>query len=61
MYKVKLHQQRTSIRFERADSMLRYIQRLNDQGVKFELQFERDGDEPENVPATSLREPYGMR
>lgn len=42
MYKVKLHQQRTSIRFERADSMLRYIQRLNDQGVKFELQFERD-------------------
>ena len=43
------------VRFERADSMLRYIQRLNDQGVKFELQFERDGDEPENVPATPLR------
>ena len=55
MYKVKLHEQRTSIRFERADSMLRYIQRLNNQGVKFELQFERDGDEPENVPATPLR------
>jgi len=42
MYKVKLHQQRTSIRFEQADSMLRYIKRLNDQGVKFTLQFERD-------------------
>ena len=55
MYKVKLHQQRTSIRFERADSMLRYIQRLNDQGVKFELQFDSNGDEPENVPAAPLR------
>jgi hypothetical protein len=55
MYKVKLHQQRTSIRFERPDSMLRYIQSLNDQGVKFELQFERDADEPENVPAAPLR------
>lgn len=55
MYKVKLHQQRTSIRFERADSMLRYIQRLNDQGVKFELQFDSNGDESENVLATPLR------
>jgi len=55
MYKVTLRHQNTSIRFERADSMLRYIKRLNDQGVKFELQFERDGDEPKNVPAASLR------
>ncbi len=61
MYKVKLRQQRTSIRFERAESMLRYIQRLNDQGVKFELQFDSHGDESENVPATPLRKPNGLR
>lgn len=55
MYKVKIHN--TSIRFERAESMLRYIQRLNDQGVKFQLEFDSNGDEPKNVPATPLRKP----
>ena len=55
MYKVTLRHQNTSIRFERADSMLRYIQTLNNQGVRFNLEFERDGNESENVPAAPLR------
>jgi|DEB0MinimDraft_10_1074344.scaffolds.fasta_scaffold21741_4 hypothetical protein len=61
MYKVKIHNQNTSIRFERPDSMLRYIQSLNSKGIKFELEFERDGNEPKDVPAAPFREPDGMR
>ena len=55
MYKVKIQNQNTSIRFERPDSMLRYIQSLNTKGIKFTLEFERDGDDTENVPAAPLR------
>jgi len=55
MYKDKIHNQNTSIRFERPDSMLKYIQSLNTKGIKFTLEFERDGDDTENVPATPLR------
>lgn len=61
MYRVKIHNQNTSIRFERPDSMLKYIQSLNTKGIKFTLEFERDGDEPQNVPATPFRQPDGMR
>jgi hypothetical protein len=61
MYKVKIHNQNTSIRFERPDSMLKYIQSLNTKGIKFELEFERDGNDTEDVPAAPLRQPDGMR
>lgn len=61
MYKVKIHNQNTSIRFERPDSMLKYIQSLNTKGIKFTLEFERDGNDTEDVPAAPLRQPDGMR
>ena len=55
MYKVKLRHQNTSIRFEQPDSMLRYIQSLNTKGIKFELEFEKDGNDTEDVPPAPLR------
>lgn len=61
MYKVKLHAANSTVRFDNPTSMLRYIHSLNEKGIKYSLQFDRDGNESENVPAAPLRQPDGMR
>lgn len=61
IYKVRLKEQYTSIRFDKPESMLRYVHSLNEKGIKYELEFERYGDESKDVPAAPLRQPDGVR
>jgi hypothetical protein len=61
VYRIILPEAKSRVSFEDPLSMIRYVDQLNDKGIKWELKIEDYGNELENVPAAPFRQPEGVR
>ena len=61
VYRITLPEAKSRVSFEDPLSMIRYVDDLNLKGIKWELKIEDYGNEFENVPSASFRQPEGVR
>ena len=61
VYRITLPDAKSRVSFEDPLSMIRYVDDLNLKGIKWELKIEDYGNEFENVPSASFRQPEGVR
>lgn len=61
VYRIILPKAKSRVSFEDPASMMRYVDQLNEKGIKWELKIDDYGNESENVPAAPFRQPQSVR